>query len=125
MLRDKLIGSTVLFCKIRKALYGDDVQNIPMEELLPETLKIVCKKSFIQCKIKHSKSVGYNFHFKNLIIQLVSDQKFNKMYGHTAHTFSCLMSNVLIWEWFIYISIRFQMTDNNIFLAVSPADLIT
>ena len=49
----------------------------------------------------------------------------NKRYGHAAHTFSRLLSNILIWERFISISSRFQMTDNNTFLAVSPADLMT
>ena len=44
---------------------------------------------------------------------------------HIARTFSRLMSNILIWERFISISSRFQMTDNNTFLAISPADLIT
>ena len=50
---------------------------------------------------------------------------FNERYGHTAHTFSRLLSDILIWERCISITIRFQMTDNNTFLAVSPADLIT
>ena len=54
---------------------------------------------------------------KNIII--------NKRYGHTAHTFSRLLSGILIREGCISISIRFQMTDNNTFLAVSLADLIT
>ena len=49
----------------------------------------------------------------------------NKRYGHTAHNFSRLMSNVLIWEWFISISSEFQTTDNNTLLTISPADLIT
>ena len=45
--------------------------------------------------------------------------------GHIAHTFSRLLSDILIWERFISISIRFQMNDNDTFLAISPADLIT
>ena len=49
----------------------------------------------------------------------------NKRYGHTAHTYSRLLFDILIWEKFISIIIGFQMTDNNTFLAVSPADLIT
>ena len=48
----------------------------------------------------------------------------NKRYGHTAHTFSRLLYDILIWERYISISIRFQMT-NNTFLAISPVDLIT
>ena len=35
----------------------------------------------------------------------------NKMCGHTAHTFSRLLFDILIWEKFISISSRFQMTD--------------
>ena len=49
----------------------------------------------------------------------------NKRYGHTAHTLSHLMSNVLIRDRFISISSGFQMTDNNSFLAVSPIELVT
>ena len=49
----------------------------------------------------------------------------NKRYGHTAHTSSRLLSDILILERFISISIRFQMIDNNTFLVVSPADSIT
>ena len=49
----------------------------------------------------------------------------NKWYGHTAHTFSRLLCDILIWDRFISISSRFQMNDTNTFLAVSPADLIT
>ena len=51
--------------------------------------------------------------------------KTNKSYGHTAHPFFRLISNVLIWERFISISYVFQMTDNNTFLVVSPANLMT
>ena len=40
----------------------------------------------------------------------------NKRYGHTAYTFSRLMSSVLIWERFISISNVFQMTDNDTFI---------
>ena len=40
-------------------------------------------------------------------------------------SFSRFLSDILIWETCISISIRFQMTGNNIFLAVSPAVLIT
>ena len=49
----------------------------------------------------------------------------NKRHGHAAHTFSRLLSDILIWERCNSISIRFQITDNNTFLAVSAADLIT
>ena len=39
-----------------------------------------------------------------------------KRYGHTAHTFSRLLSDILIWERFISISSRFQMTWQQYFL---------
>ena len=41
----------------------------------------------------------------------------NKRYGHNAHTFSRLML-IVLFERFISISSGFQMTGNNIFLAV-------
>ena len=49
----------------------------------------------------------------------------NKRYGHTAHTFSRLISNVLISEIFISTSNVFHMTDNDTVLVVSPANLIS
>ena len=48
-----------------------------------------------------------------------------KRYGHTAHTFSRLTSNVLICERFISFSSGFQTMNNNTLLAAFPADLIT
>ena len=38
-------------------------------------------------------------------------KKINKRYEYTAHTFSRLLSDILIWEKCISISIRFQMTN--------------
>ena len=58
-------------------------------------------------------------------MDLVFRNSLNKRYGHTAHTFSRLLSDILIWQRFISISSRFQKTDNNSFLLISPADLIT
>ena len=49
----------------------------------------------------------------------------NKRYGHTAHTFSRLLSDILTWEIFYFYKQLFRMTDNNTFLAVSPANLMT
>ena len=69
--------------------------------------------------IKHSKSSRVS------ILNTYFNGKTNKRYGHTAHTFSRLLSDILISERCISISSRFQLTDNNTFLAVSPADLIT
>ena len=59
------------------------------------------------------------------IVSETMDSYLNKRYGHTAHTFSRLMSSVIIWERYLSKSIRFQMIDNYTFLSISPPDLIT
>ena len=56
---------------------------------------------------------------------IVKSKNKKRRYGHTAHTFSRFLSDVLIWERFISISSKFHMIDNSTFLVVSPADLIT
>ena len=50
---------------------------------------------------------------KNIACMNLLLVKQNKWYGHTAHTFSHLLSDILIWKRFISISSRFQMFDNN------------
>ena len=59
------------------------------------------------------KSIFFIFFSCELPLILGVGGKLNKRYGHTAHTFSRLMPNVLIWERFIPISSGFQTTDNN------------
>ena len=59
------------------------------------------------------------------VCELYLQRNLNKRYGYAAHTFSRLLSDILICERFISISSRFEMTDNNTFLAICPADLIT
>ena len=110
--------STEIKCNVTTTEEDED------DSPLSEWVRRIDSDNFASCDLDGFSSVDGVLRTETLTAEDTVTE-INKSYGHTAHTFSRLMSNVLISERFISISSGFQTMDNNTLLAASPADLIT